>query len=112
MLKNMEIARQIDNQQVKKIFHWCCLLGCFFLLLLLYLRQPIKKVELEKEISRLNSYISELEDTHYKLIIEKQSLLAFPKVEERAKRVAPGFQEPTDEQLFRVRIQKGGVQIK
>ena len=112
MLRNMEVARQIDHQQLKKIFQWCCLLGCFFLLLVLYLRQPIKKVELEKEINRLNGYIVELEDTNLKLTIEKQSLLAFPKVEERAKRVAPGFQEPTDEQLFRVRIQKGGLQIK
>lgn len=112
MLRNMEVARQVDNQQLKKIFQWCCLLGCFFLLLLLYLRQPIKKVEMEKEIGRLNSYISELEDTNFKLIIEKQSLLAFPKVEERAKILTPGFQELKDEQLFRVRIKKGGLQIE
>ncbi|MGA1868299.1 MAG: hypothetical protein ACMUJM_07105 [bacterium] len=111
MLKNIEIVRQVDNHQLKKIFHWCCLLGAFFLLVVLYLRQPIKKTEIEKEINCLNSYLVELEDTNLKLIIEKQSLLAFPKVKERADLLTPGFQKPEEGQLLRVRILNSGCKI-
>ena len=106
MLKNREIKRQPDKKQVKQILYWCCILLIWVFILLIYLRQPLKRVKLENEIYKFNKNLIQIKETNLRLRVEKQSLLALSKVKERAKLIAPDFQKPQKGQLVWVGVKK------
>ena len=107
-LRNYVIKRPVDRLMIKRMAGICLFLGIIFILLLVYLRQPLKKVELEKEIYSLNNYLREMEELNQRLRIEKQSLLELSQVKERAKQLVSGFKEPKKGQIIWIGNRESG----